>query len=488
MDSRAFLLNPQQFSEPISATEAFLSDLGILAALDGIKVADLKKIHDELSPAQRPAWLSSVARELLLKSAWSEPEADLWALFVDVLPFDDGSKFSAYGGQRWAAAMFPLDLPNGAEPAVGQIWATKVGADIPELALEGVSEMRRLFPDVRFRLILPPPARVVGMPTGRSWQLAAALAAHALSADPIHTSTLAAHWIATGRIVRTNDGTIQAAAVSLGNKLNLLPSLGQRRWCMAADQLIATPTEVKDAANLHRGKFWPIPDLMTAWRTVIRQGTVSDLEETTWPVGVAEMHTFVSPALGPCLASILHFQPQRLIIWHSREMESNGTLKVLLSGLERFRVALGQNLPPPKVYRLTATSLIEAETRLGEHTSLVSYSNSPVYFNLTNGNLLQRLAAYTLAQRNPDIWMIYREGSPRLNDGQLDLRFDLLRFRGGQPTSGKLRHGSLTSGTVTLNWEGLMNTIPLKKTPPSERVIESDLVNELLKRAGLPSA
>ncbi|MEI7776124.1 MAG: hypothetical protein WCK17_15265, partial [Verrucomicrobiota bacterium] len=92
MDLRAFLLNPQQFSEPISATEAFLSDLGILATLDGVKVANLKKVHDELSPTVRPAWLSSVARELLLKSAWSEPEADLWALFVNVSPFDDGSK------------------------------------------------------------------------------------------------------------------------------------------------------------------------------------------------------------------------------------------------------------------------------------------------------------------------------------------------------------------------------------------------------------
>ena len=486
MSSLPYLLRPQQFTEQGSATEAFFSDLGQLAIWPVIELDKLQSIHDELSPDVRPIWLKAVARELLLRAAWSEPEADLWKLFGEVPPFDNGPQLSAYRGQRWAAAMFPLDMPAGAEPAVGLIWATTAVNDIPELPLEGICEMRTAFLGVRFRVLLPPPSRVVGMPSGRSWQFAAALAARALTEDPIHSGTLAAHWVTTGSIARSSDGETQANAVELGNKLNLLRCLGQRRWCIAADQLIATPVQVKEAASAHPGKFWPTPDLDTAWRTVIRQGTVSDLEETAWPVEVAEMHTFVSPALGPCLASILHFQPQRLIVWCSGEMQRNGTLDRLCQGIETFRIALGQSLPPPCVIPLTATSLIEAETRLGEHSSLVSYSGSPVYFNLTNGNLLQRLAAYTLAQRNPDICMIYREGSPRLKDGQLDLRFDLLRFRGGQPTSGKLTHGSLTSGTVTLNWQGLMDTMPLTQPPASSRIIESDPVNELLKRAGLP--
>jgi hypothetical protein len=479
------LLNPQQFSEESSAAEAFLTELGQLSIWPGIELASLLKIHDDLSPAVRPVWLRSVARELLLKASWSEPEADLWTLFEKVPPFDNGPQLSAHRGQRWAAAMFPLDMPTGAEPAVGQIWATTAGDDIPELPLEGAREIQTSFPNVRFRALLPPPLRVVGMPSGRSWQFAAALAARALTEAPIHSGTLAAYWITTGSIARSSDGVTQANAVELGNKLNLLRCLGQRRWCIAADQLITAKLKVDEAANAYPGKLWPTPDLETAWRTVIRQGTLSDLEETDWPVGVPEYHTFVSPALGPCLASILHFQPRRLILWCSDEMKNNKTLDWLLMGIKKSRAALGQNLPPPCVIPLTATALIEAEARLGEHPSLVSYSGSPVYFNLTNGNLLQRLAAYTLAQRNPDIWMIYREGTPRLKDGKQDGRFDLLRFRSRQPTSGKLKHVSISNNSKILDWNGLMKMLPLTLQAENPLKTADDPVNELLKRAGL---
>lgn len=479
MSSFPFLLRPQQFSEANSAAEAFLTDLGQLAIWPGIELANLQKIHAVLSPDVRPIWLAAVARELLLRASWSEAEADLWKLFGEVPPFNNGPQLSAYRRQRWAAAMFPLDMPAGAEPAVGQIWATMVGNDIPELTLEGAREIQTAFPNVRFRVLLPPPPRVVGMPSGRSWQFAAALAARSLTEAPMHSGTLAAHWITTGSIARSSDGATQPNAVELGNKLNLLRSLGQRRWCIAADQLITAKLKVDEAANAHPGKLWPTPDLETAWRTVIRQGTLRDLEETDWPVGVPEYHTFVSPALGPCLASILHFQPQRLILWCSPEMKNEGKLDWLLMAIEKSRAALGQNLPPPCVIPLTATSLIEAETRLGEHPSLVSYSSSPVYFNLTNGNLLQRLAAYTLAQRNPDIWMIYREAS------LVDLRFDLLRFRSRQPTSGKLKPCLISNNSITLNWEGLLKFRSTSQADKSQPAATGP-VNELLKSAGLP--
>jgi len=485
MSTVPFVLQPQQFTDALSATEAFLSDLGQFALWPKTEISSLQEIHGALSAEVRPSWLTAIARELLLRAAWSEPSEGMWTLFGDVPPFENGLPLANYRGQRWSAAMFPLDMPTGANPAVGQVWAT-LGQDlVPGLTLDGAAEVRTAFPSVGFRLVLPPPSRVAGIPAGRSWQLAAALAARALIEIPAHSGSLAAHWIFTGCITHSvRDGSLLLSPVALGNKFELFDCLGQRQWGIAADQLIASPTETKEAAVAHPGKLWPVPDVEAAWRTVIRQGTVSDPEETDWPVGVREMHTFVSPALGPCLASILHFQPQRLIIWCSKEMEA--TLRLLLTSIEKSRAALGQCLPPPCVIPLTATSLVEAETCLAEQRSLVSFSASPVYFNLTNGNLLQRLAAYTLAQRNPDIWMIYREGSPRLNDGVPDLRFDLLRFRSGQPTSGKLKHAQIAGNGITLNWKGLMDTMPLKQPPANSRTIEPDPVHELLKRAGLP--
>jgi len=107
----------------------------------------------------------------------------------------------------------------------------------------------------------------------------------------------------------------------------------------------------------------------------------------------------VSKARCPAISAILLANPKKVILWYSKnEKESIKPAKDIKHILDHFHINC-------ELKELPDDSIKKAQEKIRAEID----KNSRILFSITNGNLLMRLAAFTLSEYFPEMYMIYRE-------------------------------------------------------------------------------
>ncbi|MFO7535399.1 MAG: hypothetical protein R6X19_06915 [Kiritimatiellia bacterium] len=349
-----------------------------------------------LPEALRDAWENLLAAEALLarRSGLPFPTSPK----PDSRPCGSESPyFSELAGLPFGVTLFPLAASSGA-PQVGRVWCfnlVNTRKRIPQsiIRLDGWTDFLSALPDraaLRFFFDLPAGAPVAG----RSWQLAARLAA-AFSARHLapQARELAANWIVTGEIAAAGN----VHPVKVGNKAQLLHS--DRRWLYPAhspgfDSLPGHAVSRLDEARAH----------------IVN--TPIQLPSEPWPSRIRFMHMLVGEnTLAQEAAALIPDAIERIVLWHSENEERS------LQPARKLRASIGAFRPAPAIDLeiLSANSLIAIQETIAvrllpdlEHAT----DRDPVYFNVTSGNKLMFFAVAMLAQHPRHFGkmrLIYRE-------------------------------------------------------------------------------
>lgn len=348
------------------------------------------------------AWTDALAAEALLLTPRQRIGAPFAGLPDTARPCGAGAP--AYGELKRrpaAAALFPLASNSGA-PRLARIWAVS-GADLaqPDLRLEDPIPLLRHASAAGLRLYADLGADIV---TGRSWQLAAALAILALG-DQVDDATrlaLAADWIITGAV--SGD---RVTSVAIGNKLEGVHEAGRRTWLYPS----ADRAAFEQANILVQGKtscLVPSGSAATvtaAFRTVAGHGSRPE-QSADWPAAVGVMHALVGENIAANLAAVLFCPPKELHLWHSSsEKKSRQPAQNMCAILERQIPALKSSI---HLHELPTHDLAFAESALEPYLGSVP-DGHVVYFNITSSNRMMMLAADRFARNNPRIKLIYRD-------------------------------------------------------------------------------
>lgn len=359
------------------------------------------------SPDHGLTWKGAVARECLLAASL---RLDLKEVFSEKLP-ETLLKVSPFGEGgpalrqllmtdiRYAVAIFPLaDESSSGTPGLGQAWAFSPARTMPEpigadaIKREGATAMLHSTGMDEIAAFLCVEEQDRGF-TGDSWQLASALAARTLAkGNSKETSTLARRWCVSGKV----EGE-RVERVQLGNKLELVTD---RRWLLPSGNRADLPPRLTRQGI----EVKVVPKLEDAWRHVAEKGTTSG-GSVPWPQPVDCFHTFTSKAYSPAIAAVLFSRPrEEIVLWDSGAGES----REVCDNLKTLLPHLYTECPAIKILPVSSKNVAEAESALRMELEKLSPEQT-VLFNITNGNLLMRMAAGNLGPLFPFIRFIYRD-------------------------------------------------------------------------------
>jgi hypothetical protein len=318
-----------------------------------------------LDPPWLAPWRRALAEELLLRQNCGKPVPPDWiAAFGERSPLEDDVPLAHRLRTPGACALYPYATATE-QPGVGHVWV--FGEGLPPA-------------------FLATPDRW----DGDSWQLAAALARLALAnRDPGQIQALAVDWIVTG----TCDGE-RINPVKIGNKLDLDT---RRNW------LVPAQTPLPDGAAHVRGRIYFSATVRSAFNLMAGKGFQTSDAHDGDLFAADILHSFVSKARLPVLLTALAVQPRRIVLWCSAEFEETGR--------DLKNIVLPRFLPDCRVEIRTIESRDIAKVEAELHPELRKdvLKNRRIVFNITSGNLIQRLAVPSLASQFPSILLIYRD-------------------------------------------------------------------------------
>ena len=363
-----------------------------------------------------------LAEEAMLRVACGKPVPEDILKHIDkIKPFgEDCPSAGELINYNSATAVFPLINENDETVETAHIWLfenvpTSSPPDQKHL-LEGIHHFD--IPD-SIKIYISSSKENSSI-RGESWQLAFKMAELGLS-DNDSKARIAKDWIFTGK-VRDN----QIHAVVIDDKLKLQTD---RSWLIPKTSHYTNieNVKVKTAGTLREASNW------------VKEVGIHQSKITTWPENVFELHSFVSKAITPVIASAVLSGAKRIVLWHSCNFDESEKpagyictmLRALLPDCE---------VAEPKL--ISSRDLYEAEKTLEEHLEKSQTTNN-VIFNITQGNRLMSLAPHYLARINPRIWLVYRD-----RDSSENLNYTAINYKhdGDSPTTMLLDASSIPSG------------------------------------------
>ncbi len=383
-----------------------------------------------LSASEMKIWRQAVARELLLVSSTIPKLLNETAIHLDgkilaASPFGDGGPSLREwldASPRCAAALFPLADDNaGGAPGIGQAWVVRGMTSFTGFPCnqavqdEAATTLARTIADESSDAFLFVEDRDRGL-IGDSWQLAAGLAARALHRGSREIVFLAHKVIASGKIERG-----EVKRIKLGNKL-AIPTA--RQWLLPSSNRADIPPRLSGRLNLK-----VVANLEAAWRLVSGRGVI-DTGSIPWPEGGTDVfHTFTSKAYPVIIAAILFSHPRKeIVLWDSGAPESQD----VCANLQTVLPLLLPKCPKVTVSPVSSRNVADAERALREVMEK-HYHGETIVFNITNGNLLMRMAAGNLGPLFPTVRFVYRD----VDNENLD--FTCVQYDGLQPETTTLK-------------------------------------------------
>jgi hypothetical protein len=344
-----------------------------------------------------------------------------------------------------AVSMFPLASDESSEAAHLWLFLDEEGVltdgDDRNLFTEGNSEITN-HSGVKTYVSTTESTRSKGI-SGRSWQLAFHVTLMAMKEhDAIVRDNLARKWMITGRVSNT-----QVERVDIGAKTHLGTS---RMWLVPND----------NSQDLIKHRCRPVPSIEAAWSQILGYG-VKEIGRSPWPDDPVVLHTFISAALGPVVASVLLSRVKKVVIWHT-DNES-----ISRKPAEAVRNILLKNIKPEvevqPLREISSRSLKEAEQQLREALQEDLSTGKPVIFNITQGNRLMALAPHSLARERGNLWLVYRD-----MDAQ-DLDFTAIRYDSGGQAETMTLDGDPSSARV--NWGYLLRKPSTQPEPDWNQIL-----------------
>ena len=399
-------------------------------------------------------WRRAVAEELLLaKTIGADIPNEQIEHFTPVSPFGaDGPPLGQLLDCNTGVAVIPLDGRDG-PPCCTHIWlverrdSTSSVATVPHweslpcrLTISGA-------PYNVYTVRSRNDERIV---TGKSWQLALELLKHALEHnDSKAIRALALDWIITGEV---NGDTVNP--VKLGNKLELH---SERNWLLPK----ANKREIRDSqmARHLKGKDEYANNVTTAWNIIAGRGP-RDEGKMPW-VGQCEvMHSFVSAMRQPVIAAALLSSPKKLVLWHTSNKEIS---KLRAKDIKRI---LEKLTPSMEIIlkQVPSDNMVDAErvlrNELENDIENARKSEVPILFNVTTGNRLMSFAAHAIAQRNSQLWLIYRDADAD------EFKYTMIRYDGDRNPLTYVMDGANAAGNIEdVNWTILFKKIKQRELP-----------------------
>ncbi len=418
-----FLLDPVRCRSAERLTDKIVARTGELAAY--LAANPDTGLDPVLSSArENSALVSGISRDVLLLDLDGRAMLlDRHPIIRDARPFGhDGPTAGEISGQRVAMALYPLAGRGGHDSSIGLV-----------AALEEE--------DRPYHILLP------GMSAeGDSWTLAAGLCRHfCCDGSQEDRISLASNWIVTGKLTGST-----VAHVDLGNKTDYYPKIPNRIWLVPASSY-RHPNLIK----YQRLSYRVAHDLDTAIAHIIGRGSTRCAPLTSWP-DCHEFHTFVSDTKEPILMAAYFSADVPFNLWCSSA--DYFPQARLIQGIIETKLNKHCLLPDNPEDLVSSEDIALAERVLSKHLEPTLALNRRILFNITQGNTIMRYAAFLLARRFPDLWLIYRNF-----DFKADPVFDLIRFPGSEALTQRIdmqRTGSLA------NWDALFaDNRKLEKTP-----------------------
>jgi hypothetical protein len=451
-----FILNPPRISSlhPEDLVFRAIAGIGGLAQNEAIAAGNIAAARKVLSAESVPAWEKLMALEWLVAVIAGEKTiAHILDPFAD-RPLSDSEAIGLTARQLAetgaAVAVIPLASQNGDAAGLAALIISPGRPGLPsdqKSHWEGADEFEPLH-NLRLDALTAIPAGSLKRIEGTSWQLGAALAAHALKRSPRARLALAADWLPTGKVAP--DGSLKR--VLEGNKPSL--QIPNRRW------LIPSEMPIPDA--LRRSGFAQASTLDNAWNIITHQGTVEEKAILEWPTDLETLHSFVSGAREPVIAAALLSNCNRLVLWCT---DNEDLSRKPADDIQRI---LGRLRPDLKVdvQAIESDSMHRIEQTLENGLKTVLKAGQLTLFNVTQGNRLMGFAVHTLARRYPTLQLLYRD----LDATGLD--FTAIRYDGRDyPVTYTLSASEASHPTI--QWKALLR-------PPTLRQREDWL--ELLKK------
>lgn len=356
-----------------------------------------------------------------------------------------GASAPAYGvlkTRQASAAFFPLaSQENTGTPSLGRIWTVQ-GTDLcqPEIRLEGAEGLVKEAGEAGLRMYIEAPEHV----SGRSWQLAAALAIRVQdnSLDSFARISLASDWLITGEV---NQGAV--GSIQFGNKMDLVFYAGHRKWLY--------PTVDRHAfefmSHEHNGKYKKhipgqgVDTVLGALQFITGSGAHPRLP-MTWPQEMDIMHALVGKTTSTVLVAALIAPPRELHLWHSVPTKQYA---------EKIRADLMAEVPRLQtqvfLHEMPTHDMAAAEKEIAP---FLGELKKPLYFNITSSNRIMMLAVADLARQSAEIKLIYRD-----IDNQ-DLDYYHIYHESGNPHTCLMTPAHL-SADQTQRYKSLLNTKPV---------------------------
>lgn len=347
------------------------------------------------------------ARELaLLPSAMRQSLLKRWPGLARIpLAGPDTPDLVALGDKVVAMALYPM---------TGQGEDADCGL---RLLVEGESQCLNIGPDH----------------TGTSWGLADALCSRVLGKPgDVHTRVaLAKDWIVTGRVLPGE----KVGFVTFKNKGRV--DCGTRIWLVPA-------ANGGDARGLRSYRLAASVDDAVAH--VTGEGTTEG-EELKFPA-TPKLHALCGGQIESVILSIILGKPSEVLLWHSKQSFSIKS-KTFLAAMSK---ELGCEM---ETREMPSDSLALAERKLREHLQSELTTGNPVYFNITSGNLLMRMAVFQIARQFPNLRLIYKNA-----DLKTEPIYDCIRFPGSQALT-QIYKGEKRDPRI--DWSHIFETDPNKK-------------------------
>ncbi len=390
---------------------------GALALMDDLpSPGELHKRFERsmLSVEMLDEWRRCVAEDLLLRHACGLSVPPEWLMgFGGVSPFGNGIPLKECLGTQAACATFPLaGSVSAPEPGIGHVWLLK---DFDHRdSCDGGNVVSS---DMGFCFVTDCPRW-----GGRSWQLAAKMAEHALNANTgsgAFPQQNLLDWVFSGAVDEQGhlvhvDGIVSKSVFPLSG----------RRWLLPRENLV--DPEFK-AIRQRLRMIYTEASVSSAAALVSGHGTCQhDLDGDR--IECDEMHALVGAAPEPIIAAFLLSTAERLTLWMTEKQLSRtsadtvcGVLRELLSGSQAC----------PTLREIPSNSVAGGEKTLWEY--LAKHPDKRVVINATGGNRLMFAAAQSMARLFDNIRLIYRN----MNDAPH--HFIEIVYRQDNPSEGILK-------------------------------------------------
>ena len=431
-----------------------------------IEIVKNCRLRLQNNPDLLAEWNRAVAEELLCLSIFNKPNPEILNLFAEISPFqsansDNCIQIKMLIEKDKAVAVIPLAAND--EPTVAHIWLIETEDTYSEAKIQswdGLPLYHKINEKIYKTYIVDNGKKI----TGKSFTLALELLKKAIEDNNQKAKkALAFDWIITGDVENK-----KVKKIVIGNKTDLQI---KRNWLIPSENRLQLSQEFIINQN---PKF--AHDLSSAFAHITGEG-INDSGEATFPGNFTIVHSLVSKAREPAIAAVLLANPKKVVLWHSdNEKESinpANDIKYILNNLGIDCEC--KYLPDNSIKK--AQSIIRKEIE----------NEGNILFSITNGNLLMRLAVFTLSEYFPNIYLIYKElYSP-------SFEFTGIFYNDAYPTTVKLtktatqnRIKQLNHKLQNLNWEILFqkNEEKLsnnKKRPLTKEELLEKLINKLKK-------